>query len=170
MSFLLDTDICSASMKGYPAVGNRFVQYGGRLHMSTVTLGELLAWALRAKASPKRLQSLRGLLKEVQPLPVDESVAGKFGDVRSWQLDRGLFSPDLDLPNASVALVHNLTMVTPALCQHPYNSGLCDVQNQNRRTVAEVARLPSCPGVAVTPSQSEWAELWRVPLREASEP
>ncbi len=112
MSFLLDTDICSASMKGLPAVSNRFVQYGGRLHMSTVTLGELFAWALRAKASPKRLQSLLDLLKEVQVLPVDESVARKFGEVRGWQLDRGLSSPDLDLLNASVALVHNLTMVT----------------------------------------------------------
>ena len=112
MSFLLDTDICSASMKGLPAVSNRFVQYSGRLHMSTVTLGELFAWVLRAKASPRRLQSLLDLLKEIQVLPVDETVARKFGEARAWQLDRGLSSPDLDLLNASVALVHNLTMVT----------------------------------------------------------
>jgi predicted nucleic acid-binding protein len=51
MSFLLDTDICSASMKGLPAVSNRFVQYSGRLHMSTVTLGELFAWASRKSLS-----------------------------------------------------------------------------------------------------------------------
>jgi predicted nucleic acid-binding protein len=123
MSFLLDTDICSASMKGHPAVSNRFVQYGGRLHMSTVTLGELLARALRAKASPKRLQSLRNLLKEVQPLPVDESVAGKFGEVRSWQLDRGLSSPDLDLLNASAApgpQADDGNAQHTGLCQHPW--------------------------------------------------
>jgi tRNA(fMet)-specific endonuclease VapC len=112
MSFLLDTDICSAWMKGHPAVSNRFVQYGGRLHMSTVTLGELWAWVGRANSPPRRMQRLLDLLKEVQVLPVDESVARKFGDVRAWQLDRGLSSPDLDLLNASVALVHNLTMVT----------------------------------------------------------
>jgi tRNA(fMet)-specific endonuclease VapC len=112
MSFLLDTDICSASMKGLPAVSNRFVQYGGRLHMSAVTSGELFAWALRAKASPKRLQSLLDLLKEVHVLPVDQSVARKFGEVRAWQLGRGLSSPDLDLLNGSVALLHNLTLVT----------------------------------------------------------
>src|SRR5690349_4841727 len=86
--------------------------YSGRLHISTVTLGELFAWALRAKAYPKRLQSLLDLLKEVQVLPVDESVARKSGEVRAWQFDRGLFSPDMDLLNGSVALLHNLTMVT----------------------------------------------------------
>lgn len=38
--------------------------------------------------------------------------ARKFGEVRAWQLDHGLGSPDLDLLNAAVALVHNLTLVT----------------------------------------------------------
>ena len=54
MSFLVDTDIGSVYLKGNGSVTNRFVQYGGRLNISTVTLGELFAWALRAKASPRR--------------------------------------------------------------------------------------------------------------------
>ena len=112
MSFLLDTDICSAYMKRNGPVTSRFVQYGGRLNISTVTLGELFTWVLRAKASPRRLQSLQGLLKEVVVLSVDETGAQKFGEVRAWQLDRGLATPDLDLLNASVALVHGLTLVT----------------------------------------------------------
>ena len=112
MSFLLDTDICSAQMKADARVHGRFIQYGGRLHVSTVTLGELFAWAGRAKASPRRSQTLRDLLKEVLVLPVDETVARKFGEVRAWQLDRGFASPDLDLLNAAVALVHGFTMVT----------------------------------------------------------
>jgi tRNA(fMet)-specific endonuclease VapC len=112
LSFLLDTDICSASMKGANRVNNRFLQYSGRLHISTVTLGELYVWALRAKASPKRMQALFKLLKDVLVLPVDDTAARKFGEVRAGQLDRGLASPELDLLNAAVALVHNLTMVT----------------------------------------------------------
>jgi tRNA(fMet)-specific endonuclease VapC len=112
VSFLLDTDICSAYLKRNGLVTNRFIQYGGRLNISTVTLGELFAWALRAKASPHRLQSLHDLLKEVLVLPVDETVAHKFGEVRAWQLDRGLATPDLDLLNASVALVRGLTLST----------------------------------------------------------
>ena len=77
-----------------------------------MTLGELYAWVLRAKASPKRLQDLLDLLKEVRVHPVDEPVAHRFGEVRAWQLDRGLGSPELDLLNGAVALVPNLTMVT----------------------------------------------------------
>jgi tRNA(fMet)-specific endonuclease VapC len=108
VSFLLDTDICSAQMKANVRVHGRFIQYGGRLHLSTVTLGELFAWVGRAKASPRRLQTLSDLLKEVLVLPVDETVARKFGEVRAWQLDHGLGSPDLDLLNAAVALAHGL--------------------------------------------------------------
>jgi tRNA(fMet)-specific endonuclease VapC len=112
VSFLLDTDICSAYMKGNNAINSRFIQYGGRLHISTVTLGELWAWVGRAKASPRRLRTLLGLLKEVQVLPVDESVAHKFGEVRTWQLDHGLSTPDLDFLNAVTSFVHGFTLVT----------------------------------------------------------
>jgi len=112
VSFLLDTDTCSAQMKGNRQVHGRFIQYGGRLHVSVVTLGELFAWVGRANASPRRSQTLLDLLKEVVVLPVDEIVARKFGDVRAWQLDRGLASPDLDLLNAAVALVHGFRLVT----------------------------------------------------------
>ena len=46
MSFLLDTDICSAQMKANPRVHGRFIQYGGRLQISAVTLGELVTVCL----------------------------------------------------------------------------------------------------------------------------
>ncbi len=112
MSFLLDTDICSALMKANGRVQGRFIQYGGRLHVSAVTLGELYAWVGRAKASPRRSQTLLDLLKEVVVLPIDETAARKFGEVRAWQLDHGFGSPDLDLLNAAVALAHGLTLAT----------------------------------------------------------
>jgi tRNA(fMet)-specific endonuclease VapC len=112
LSFLLDTDTCSAHMKNVRCVNNRFYLHAGRLHISTVTLGELYVWALRSTASPKRMQSLLDLLNEVQVLAVDAVVARKFGDVRAWQFDHGLGSPELDLLNGAVALVHDLTMVT----------------------------------------------------------
>jgi predicted nucleic acid-binding protein len=51
MSFLLDTDTCSAYVKGIRAVVRRVTQYGGRLYISTVTLGELRTWALMPSCS-----------------------------------------------------------------------------------------------------------------------
>jgi tRNA(fMet)-specific endonuclease VapC len=111
LSFLLDTDTCSAYVKGNPLVFQRFLQYGGRLYVSTITLGELLTWALRAKASPSRVQDVRDLLKLVV-LDVTQVVAWKFGELRAALLDGGMSAPDLDLFNASVASVHSFTMVT----------------------------------------------------------
>jgi hypothetical protein len=55
-------------MKADPRVQARFIQYAGQLHLSVVSLGELLAWTSRPKAPPRRLQTLVDLLKEVAVL------------------------------------------------------------------------------------------------------
>jgi tRNA(fMet)-specific endonuclease VapC len=112
VSFLVDTDICSAHLKNVGIVTNRFLQYTGQLKISVITLGELYTWALRAKASPKRLQSLLELLNDVTVLTVDDDVALRFGEVNASLLDAGRTSPGLDLMIASTALVHGLTLVT----------------------------------------------------------
>ena len=45
MSFLVDTDICSAHLKDVGRVTSRFLQYTGRVHVSVVTVAELYSWA-----------------------------------------------------------------------------------------------------------------------------
>jgi tRNA(fMet)-specific endonuclease VapC len=112
LSFLLDTDTCSAYVKGHALVFNRFLQYGGRLAISTITLGELFTWALRAKAPPQRLQDVQDLLKLVAVHEVTAAVARKFGEVRATFFDTGTPGAEVDLFNGAVALVHHLTMVT----------------------------------------------------------
>ncbi len=112
MSFLLDTDTCSAYVKGNKLVFGRFLQYGGRLAISTITLGELFTWALRAMAPVQRLQNVQDLLKLVIVHDVTPAVARRFGEVRAILFDAGTPAPDMDLFNAATALVHNLKMVT----------------------------------------------------------
>ncbi|MFO0818415.1 MAG: hypothetical protein U1A77_10770 [Pirellulales bacterium] len=46
MSFLLDTDICSAHIKQRGGLTHRLVQYAGRLHVSVIAVGELYTWAM----------------------------------------------------------------------------------------------------------------------------
>ena len=75
MSFLLDTDTCSAHLKQKGNLTHKFLQHMGRLHVSVITVGELYTWALRAKASPRRLHSLLDLLNDVQVLEVTEQAA-----------------------------------------------------------------------------------------------
>jgi tRNA(fMet)-specific endonuclease VapC len=112
VSFLVDTDTCSAHLKQQGPVTNRFLQYTGRLHISAVTVGELFTWALRTNAPPQRLQSLLDFLNDVTVLDVTEQVGRKFGEVRAALFDAGKPAPEMDLLIAATALVHNLTLVT----------------------------------------------------------
>jgi tRNA(fMet)-specific endonuclease VapC len=74
VSFLLDTDICSAHLKQDGLLTSRFLQYTGRLHVSAITVGEFFTWALRANAPADRLQSLLEFLNDVIVLEVTEQV------------------------------------------------------------------------------------------------
>lgn len=83
MSFLIDTDTCLAHLLSTSSkVTSRFLQYTGRLHISVLTLGELLSWTLRRNSPPKYHQGLLTLLSDVIVLEVTSDVAWKFGEVR----------------------------------------------------------------------------------------
>jgi predicted nucleic acid-binding protein len=112
MSFLLDTDTCSAHLKQKGNLTHKFLQYMGRLHVSVITVGELYTWALRARASPQRLNDLRDFLDDVQVLEVSEDIARRFGELRAAFLDVGGYVPEMDLLIGATALVHKLTVVT----------------------------------------------------------
>ena len=112
MSFLLDTDICSAHLKTPGLLSGRFLQYMGRLHVSVVTMGELYDWALRAHASPKRLLGINDLLNDVAVLDADLVIARKYGELQAGFRDIGQPAPELDLIIGSTALIHGLTLVT----------------------------------------------------------
>jgi len=112
LSFILDTDICSAYLKSNRAVSRKLMLHFGALSMSTVTLGELTAWGLRRTAPLTRLQEIQNLVKAVDILPVNSIIARRFGQIRAELLDRGLRAPVPDLFIAATALEHQLTVVT----------------------------------------------------------
>lgn len=112
MSYLLDTDICSAFIKGNRQVWPKMMQYSGQLHVSAITAAELFAWVLRANASPNRQQAVLDFFNDVTFLDINRDVSRKFGEIRAAQLDQGQFTPEMDLLIASTALVHGLTLAT----------------------------------------------------------
>ena len=57
MSFLLDTNIVSAYLKRPGGLTHRFIQYSGRLYVSSVTLAELYVWAFGKANSASRLSA-----------------------------------------------------------------------------------------------------------------
>lgn len=113
MSFLLDTDTCSYHVKTPSGLFSRFIQHSGGLFLPTIALAELYAWAYRRPNPAKLLNSIaKDILADVVVLDFDSACAQQFGIIRGWQLQRGIQVAIPDLMVASVALIHNLTLVT----------------------------------------------------------
>jgi tRNA(fMet)-specific endonuclease VapC len=125
MSFLLDTDTCSFHMKRPSGLVHRFMQHSGGLFLATISLAELYAWAYR-RSNPKKLLDTiaNDLLLSVTVLDFDSICAEQFGKVRGALLQQGLQVPTPDLMIASVALVHNLTLVTHNTADYQHVPGL----------------------------------------------
>lgn len=87
MSYLLDTDLCSAHLKRPSGLIHRFIQHSGRLFISSIVLGELYAWAFR-RSSPQTLVDRieAELLPDVFVLDFDRDCAIEFGQLRGDML------------------------------------------------------------------------------------
>lgn len=113
MSFLLDTNVLSAYLKGRaPRVQSKFMQHGGQLHTSAINLGELYVWAYKSPKQSERLKRIEELLQHVTCFNIDPAVAERFATARTEQLATGTITPTLDLFVAATALVYNFTLVT----------------------------------------------------------
>jgi tRNA(fMet)-specific endonuclease VapC len=113
MSFLLDTDTCSAHLKRPAGLLHRFIQHAGGLYIPTIVLGELYTWAFHRSNPNSILPRIENdLLPDVGVLDFDSDCAKEFGRVRGSLLLLGISVGKVDLMIASVALVHDLTLVS----------------------------------------------------------
>lgn len=125
MSFLLDTNICSAHFRRPTGLAHRFMQHSGRLFIPTIVLGELFAWAYR-RDDPKPLLKFinSDLLHDVTVLDFDASCAEEYGRRRGQLLRQGKPVGEPDVMIAAVALVHSLTLVTHNTADFQHIPGL----------------------------------------------
>jgi tRNA(fMet)-specific endonuclease VapC len=113
MSFLLDTDTCSAHLKRPSGLMHRFAQHSGGLHIASITLAELYTWAYRRDEPEKLLKIIdRDLLRDIVVVDFDHASAMLFGQVQSQMLRQGTIVNPVDLMIGATALAHNLTLVT----------------------------------------------------------
>jgi tRNA(fMet)-specific endonuclease VapC len=112
VTHLLDTNICSAHMRRPGGLAHRFFQYAGGIAISTVVLAELYSGAYKHPNPPRLLALIADLLREVAILDFDSACAEQFGKVQGALSQQGVAVPESDLMIASVALFHNLTLVT----------------------------------------------------------
>jgi tRNA(fMet)-specific endonuclease VapC len=112
MSFLLDTNVISEHLKRPSGLTHRFIQYSGRLALPTVVLGELYAWAFGRADPSSILTPLESLLEQLEILPFDWESAEHFGRLRALLGRTGVTLDAVDVMIASMALAHDLTLVT----------------------------------------------------------
>ena len=112
MSFLLDTNICSAVLKFDRRVFSRWTQHGGNLFVSQISLAELYDWAYRSPNASSRIKSLDEFCTAVELLDFDQASAHEFGRLRRDLRNQGLAVKDVDLLIASVALARGLILVS----------------------------------------------------------
>ncbi len=112
MTHLLDTDTCSAHMRRPAGLAHRFFQHAGGLAIASVSLAELYSGAYKRPQPARLLASIGDLLQDVIVLAFDTICAEQFGRIQGTLLQQGIQVPTADLMVASVALVHNLTLVT----------------------------------------------------------
>jgi tRNA(fMet)-specific endonuclease VapC len=112
MSFVVDTDTCSAYLKLDRNVYTRFSHYMGGLYVSAATFVELQTWRDRANAPAARRLAIDDLFALMPCLSIDTTIAAECGTLRATLLDRGIVIAFPDLLIATTALVHDYTLVT----------------------------------------------------------
>ena len=111
-------------MRRPAGLAHRFFQYAGGLAISTVSLAELYAGAYRRPQPARLLALIADLLQDVAVLDFDSACAAQFGKIRGSFFQQGVQLATADLMIASVALVHNLTLVTHNTKDFQHISGL----------------------------------------------
>ena len=112
MSFLLDTNICSAHMRRPTGLYHRFTQYAGRLYTTSIVLAELYAGVYLLPNPQKRLAELLDLLSTIKVMDFGEAEAKAFGQIRAELKPKGKTVNALDLLIGAAALANDFTLVT----------------------------------------------------------
>lgn len=113
--YCFDTDVLSATIRRDPSLPliRRLAQVPPPEQFTTaITMGELLYGAAR-RDSKKLSEQVRNLIRgAIAILPFDESAAEVYGPLRAQLESDGEPLAEPDLRIASIALAHDLTVVT----------------------------------------------------------
>ena len=111
--YLIDTDICSYYLRGRYGLPERFERAGfERLHVSRVTIAELLVLAHKNPRSRVNHDSIETLGRTLVLLELDEPAWAMFSVTKARLELAGHPIMNFDILLASVAMTRDLTLVT----------------------------------------------------------
>ena len=108
---LLDTSIIVDHFRGDVSIGDSLQRSKTRF-VPTVVLGELQYGALRSQRFEHHQEQLMAFLRAVTILPIDEKTAFQYARLRCELAKAGKPIPENDIWIASVALQHEIPLVT----------------------------------------------------------
>jgi len=109
---ILDSDHCVELLRGRLQLSDH-VGPSTALAVTSVTVGELTHGAAKSMRRRESLARLEVLLSCARALPFDEQAARIFGLHKARLELEGAVIADLDLQIASIAIAHELPLVTP---------------------------------------------------------
>lgn len=111
--YLLDTDwIIQPLGNRQPAAQTLRQLAGGRVFVSTITLGEVYEGAFASANPEAHLSIFRHFLSAYTVLVPNDPIMERFAELRAYLRRRGQLIPDFDLLIAATAFQHNLTLLT----------------------------------------------------------
>jgi tRNA(fMet)-specific endonuclease VapC len=125
-SYLLDTNIVSAAMRGEPrALLNRLAGMAAeRLHLSVLVLAELATGAELGSRRAATLAAVRDLTTGMPVLPFDDDDAMTYARIRAALERKGKMIGQLDCLIAAQAVTRGLVLVTDNLREFQRVPGL----------------------------------------------
>jgi tRNA(fMet)-specific endonuclease VapC len=116
LSYLLDTDILSNTLKKQPspALVARIAETPrSQQFTSSITVGEMLYGALKSSRREELLSRLASVIWPAIPIvPFDRDAAEVYGRIRVDLEHRGLPLPEADMRIAAIAVSRNMIVVT----------------------------------------------------------
>jgi tRNA(fMet)-specific endonuclease VapC len=108
---LLDTNIIIKLLNGNPETVDLFHSLE-QIFISSITVGELIYGAMKSTRKKENIELFNSFLHEYPILGVDAKTAHVYGEIKLQLVHAGINIPENDLWIASVALQHQLSLVT----------------------------------------------------------
>ena len=130
MSYLLDTNICIALLKGTEKSLIKKFQKSepNQFYLCSIVKAELLYGAHKSNRVNQNLETLESFFHQFQSLPFDDSASEFYGITRALLIKAGSPIGANDLLIASIAQVNRLTLLTRNIREFTRVPGLhCEV-------------------------------------------
>jgi tRNA(fMet)-specific endonuclease VapC len=114
MRYMLDTDCCIELLRGRtPRAVERIAQVGlEQVHVSSITVGELLVGAARSSKPKENTARVVQFCASLQIVPFDDRAAARYAQTRASLEIRGTPIGPMDMLIAGHALALDATLVT----------------------------------------------------------